>query len=209
MFPSYPAPSFACVLDLAGPPRCAACGVLGHVLCAPCAREVVPSPPLETLPPLARLSAACLYESVPRALVLGLKLRGLRASARPLADAMCRSAWRDGIAGEVVTWVPGNRAEVRRRGYDHAEVLARLVAARLGLPAAPLLTPTRAKTDQTALSGAQRRENPKGAFVARPVHRRVVLVDDVMTTGATICTCAGALIRKGAVGVEGLVGCRA
>lgn len=197
------------MLDLAGPPRCAACGVLGHVLCARCRSALVVCPTLDPPPPLARMSAACLYEGAARALVLGLKLGGLRTRAGPLADAMCTSAWRDGIAGDVVTWVPGNSAEARRRGYDHGEVLARLVAARLGMPVASFLAPAGTKADQTGLSGAQRRENPKGAFVARPVHGRVVLVDDVMTTGATICACAGVLLRAGAQVVEGLVGCRA
>ena len=197
------------MLDLVGPPRCAACGFLGHVLCTSCAHELPACPPLDALPPLGRLSAGLLYESIPRSLVLGLKLRGLRTRAGPLADAMCRSAWRDGIGGDVVTWVPGNRAEARRRGYDHGEVLARLVAPRLGIPAVALLRPSGPKSDQTTLSGAQRRESPKGAFVARPVHGRVVLVDDVMTTGGTICACAGALAGAGARAVEGLVGCRA
>lgn len=142
-------------------------------------------------------------------MVLGLKLHALRGNAPPLAGAMCASAWRDGVTGDLVTWVPGNRAEARRRGYDHGEVLARLVARRLGLPVAGLLRVAGPKTDQTSLTAAQRRENPKGAFLARPVHGRVVLVDDVMTTGATICACAGVLLRAGATAVEGLVGCRA
>ncbi|HEX2295283.1 MAG TPA: ComF family protein [Actinomycetota bacterium] len=146
---------------------------------------------------------------MPRALVLGLKLRGLRTAALPVVEAMCRSAWRDGVAGDLVTWVPGDPRAARRRGFDHAQVLAWLVAARLGLPARGLLALTAPKADQTSLSGAQRRENPKDAYVARPVHARVVLVDDVMTTGATICACAGALVRAGAEAVEGLVGCRA
>lgn len=183
--------------------------MLGHVLCMSCRGELVECPPLDAPPPLARLSAGCLYEGVARALVLGLKLGGLRMRAGPLAEAMCRSAWRDAASGDVVTWVPGNVPEARRRGYDHAEVLARLVAARFGLPVSRLLAAATTKADQTALSGAQRRDNPKGAFVARTVHGRVVLVDDVMTTGATICTCAGALLAEGAAEVEGLVGCRA
>ena len=178
-------------------------------MCPPCLRALPSCPPLAPVPPLARLSAGLLYEPAPRSLVLGLKLRGLRCHGPPLADAISRSAWRDGVTGDLVTWVPGNRAEARRRGYDHAEVLARLVAARLGLPVRRLLELRGGKVDQTSLTGAQRRENPKDAFVARRVHARVVLVDDVMTTGATICACAGALRRAGADAVEGLVGCRA
>ncbi|HEX2196871.1 MAG TPA: phosphoribosyltransferase family protein [Actinomycetota bacterium] len=196
------------MLDLAGPPRCASCGLLGHVLCARCRDGIVACPPLDAPPPLARLVAGCLYEGAARELVLALKLRGLRRSAGPLVDALCASAWRDGVTGDVVTWVPGNRPEARRRGFDHAEVIARAAAARLGLPAVRLLSLVAAKADQTSLSAAQRREGPKDAFVARAVHARVVLVDDVMTTGTTICTCAGALRRAGAARVEALVACR-
>lgn len=197
------------MLDLAGPSRCAKCRVVGCVVCPSCLGDLARCPPLDARPPLQRLSAGLLYEGAARSLVLGLKLRGLRTSARPLADAMCESAWRDGIAGDVVTWVPGDRGEARRRGYDHAELLARVVARRLGLPAASLLRLVARKEDQTTLSRAQRRENPKGAFVAHPIHGRVVLVDDVMTTGTTICVCAGALVRAGATTVDGLVGCLA
>lgn len=196
------------MLDLAGPPRCASCGLLGDVLCAACRETLVACPPLDAPPPLARLVAGLLYEGAARDLVLALKLRGVRTSAAPIVDALCASAWRDGVTGDVVTWVPGNRPEARRRGFDHAEVIARGVAARIGLPVVRLLEPSEGKRDQTGLSAAQRRENPKGAFVARPVHRRVVLVDDVMTTGTTICTCAAALLQAGAEAAEGLVGCR-
>lgn len=155
------------------------------------------------------MTAGWLYEGAARSLVLGLKLRGMRGHSDPLAEAACLAAWRDGLRGDVVTWVPCAPRDARARGYDHAAVLARSVARRLGLPAAPLLAPNRHRSDQTGLGAAQRRENLKDAFVARPVHGRVVLVDDVVTTGATICTCARALVRAGAGGVEGLVGCRA
>lgn len=197
------------MLRLAAPDRCTSCGVPGSALCAGCARDVPACPPLEPLPPLSRLTAGWLYEGAARSLVLGLKLRGMRGHAVPLAEAACRAAWRDGLAGDVVTWVPCSRRAAGVRGYDHAAVLARHVAERLGLPLAPLLDPKGSRYDQTGLGAAQRRNNLKDAFVARPVHARVVLVDDVMTTGATICTCARALLNAGAARVEGLVGCRA
>jgi predicted amidophosphoribosyltransferase len=197
------------MLSLGAPGRCASCGLPGSPLCASCAHDVAVCPPLEAPPPLRRLSAGWLYEGAARSLVLGLKLRGLRGHAIPLADAACRAAWRDGLAGDVVTWVPCGRRDARLRGYDHAAVLAAAAGARLGLPVERLLQPKGPRSDQTALGAAQRRDNLKDAFVALPVHGRVVLVDDVMTTGATICTCARALVRAGAEAVEGLVGCRA
>jgi predicted amidophosphoribosyltransferase len=166
-------------------------------------------PPLEAPPPLARLLAGFLYEGPARDLVLGLKLRGVRGYAAPLADALVRNVWRGGVDAVVVTWVPGTPGDVRARGYDHAEAIARGVAGRLGLPIRPLLHLERPKTDQTVLAAAQRRANLDGAFVARPVHGPVALVDDVMTTGTTICTCARALLSAGATAVDGLVGCRA
>ncbi|MFN2588453.1 MAG: ComF family protein [Actinomycetota bacterium] len=197
------------MLDLVIPDRCTSCGAPGGALCPACARELTPCPPLEAPPPLRRLTAGSLYEGAARSLVLGLKLRRMRGHAVPLAEAACRAAWRDGVAGDLVTWVPCSRSDARARGYDHAHALAVAVAARLGLPVVSLLVPRGTRSDQTALGAAQRRENLKGAFVARRVHRRVVLVDDVVTTGATICTCADALVRAGAVAVEGLAGCRA
>ena len=197
------------MLSVAAPGRCASCGLPGSALCPACARDVPACPRLDAPPPLGRLSAGWLYEGPARSLVLGLKLRGLRGHAQPLADAACRSVWRDGTQGDVVTWVPCSRADAKARGYDHAEVLARAIAARLGLPAVRLLDLKGPKSDQTSLDAAQRAENLKDVYVARRVHLRVVLVDDVMTTGATICTCAGALRRAGARSVEGVVGCRA
>jgi predicted amidophosphoribosyltransferase len=197
------------MLLLAGPDRCASCGWLGAPVCAACAPRLVGCPPLEAPPPLTRLVAGFLYEGPARDLVLGLKLRGVRACAAPLAGALALNAWREGVDAEVVTWVPGTPGDVRARGYDHAGAIAGRVAALLGLPVRPLLRLERPKADQTALAAAQRRANLDGAFVARPVHGRVALVDDVMTTGTTICTCARALVTAGASAVEGLVGCRA
>jgi ComF family protein len=122
---------------------------------------------------------------------------------------MVAEARRVGLTGDVVTWVPGRRRDSRRRGFDHAELLARGVARRLGLRATALLRATGARPDQTALSARDRRINLRGAFVARPCSRRVVLVDDLVTTGATASSCAAALRRAGAPAVDVLVACRA
>ena len=140
--------------------------------------------------------------------MLALKLRGERAAAAELAGPM-REAWlRAGLRGTVVTWVPGRRPDIRRRGFDHAELLARSVARRLGLAATPLLQRTSARPDQTRLGAAERRVNLAGAFRARPWGHPVVVVDDLVTTGATAAACAAALAEGGAPEVEVLAACR-
>ncbi len=156
-----------------------------------------------------RVLAGWAYASSARALVLELKAGGRRAAAEPLVARMCSTARRYGLAGELVTWVPGRRRDVRERGYDHAEALARGVAGGLGLPARALLTHARPRPDQVGLDAAARRANLKGSFRAAPCSGAVVLVDDVFTTGATAAACAAALETAGAERVETLVACRA
>jgi predicted amidophosphoribosyltransferase len=141
--------------------------------------------------------------------VLGLKLDARRPFAEPLVAAMVDEVRRRGLDAGVVTWVPGRRRDIRRRGFDHAEVLARGLARRLGLGARSTLRRVDARPDQTTLSGAARRRNLRGAFAARPCPQTVALVDDLVTTGATASACAAALRRAGAPSVEVIAACRA
>jgi len=140
---------------------------------------------------------------------LGLKLRGRRGYGAVLAEGMARVVQREGLGGSLVTWVPGQRQDVLDRGFDHAAVLARGVAARLGLPRRSLLVRTGFREDQAALGRSERFSNLEGAFRARPVSGAVVLVDDLVTTGATAGACARALLGAGATSVEVLAACRA
>jgi predicted amidophosphoribosyltransferase len=157
---------------------------------------------------VVRAVAACEYEGVARSLVLELKLGARRGAAAPLVEAMCRAARGAGVVGSLVTWVPGRRSEVRLRGYDHARLLAEGVAAALGLPAERLLDRVRPVEDQSTLGAVDRRRNLRGAFEARRSLAPVVLVDDLVTTGATATACARALGRAGAPTVELLTACR-
>jgi predicted amidophosphoribosyltransferase len=120
---------------------------------------------------------------------------------------MCRAVAERGLAASVVTWVPGRGADVRRRGFDHAEVLARSVATLLGLPVARCLERSGRTLDQAGLSATERWHNLEGAFVAGSAVSRPVVVDDVVTTGATIRSCALALVAGGAEHVDALVAC--
>jgi predicted amidophosphoribosyltransferase len=161
-----------------------------------------------SVPAVDRVVAAWEYDGPARDLVLALKLRAQAPAAGPLADAMAAASLRCGLRGRVLTWVPARPGDVRRRGYDHARVLAREVGWRLGLPARPLLYRIGDRPDQTALGAAARRRNLRGAFAARVCSGPVVLVDDLVTTGATATACALALRASGATAVEVLAACR-
>lgn len=197
------------IAELVGRAACAGCGRRGVALCRDCERRLVAPGPRTPPPGIDRLICPYRYEGAPRSLVLDLKGRGRRDAARPLAEALVRVARRAGVGAEVVTWVPCAAAARRRRGFDHAELLARSAAEALGLPCTPLLARTGAIRDQVGLSAPERWSNLKGAFVARSAPAKICLVDDVITTGATAGRCAAALRGAGATEIELLVACSA
>jgi ComF family protein len=134
--------------------------------------------------------------------VRALKFHGQLAVARSLGRAMASLASAE--PGAVVVPVPLHVDRLRERGYDQAALLARELARATGLPLAVRalrrIQPTPA---QTALDAAARRSNLRGAFASseRAPARTIVLVDDVLTTGATVDACARALRRAGAARV--------
>ncbi len=119
------------------------------------------------------------------------------------------------LSADAVTWVPLSSRRRRERGYDQARALAREVARRRGLPLVPLLERVADTPPQARKGAAERREAMRGLFgvparAARtPVPRRVLLVDDVLTTGATLAACSEALLSGGARDVSALVAARA
>lgn len=146
------------------------------------------------------------YEGALRELVHLLKYRRMSALARPLgrrlAEAFARE-WKRGDFDAVVA-VPLSAARRRERGYNQAELLARELARRCGVPCQrDTCRRVRATPPQTGLTRAQRLENLRGAFAAGPraaelSGKRILLVDDVFTTGATLTVCSQALRRAGA-----------
>src|SRR5262245_59243757 len=145
--------------------------------------------------------AAGRYAGMVRELVHRLKFGGRTDLAWPLARRMAErvglAAWAREI--DAVVPVPMRRLKLLfGRGYNPAELLAHRLARELGRPERRWLSQVRATPSQTSLSGAERRRNPAGAYRARRARGTVLLVDDVLTTGATAGECARALMEGGA-----------
>ncbi len=114
------------------------------------------------------------------------------------------------LPAQAVTWVPLSRRRRASRGFDQAQALARVVGRRLDVPLVPLLRRVSDAGPQARRSGEQRRLAMRGRFTALGTPPgRVLLVDDVLTTGATAAACAEALLASGAREVSVLTAARA
>ncbi len=163
-------------------------------------------------------AAAYAYAGMAAGLTQSLKYMSDRAAAHPLAAGMARRfmLMPKLRAAELCVWVPSHPRQAQRRGYVQAQVLCDAFAAVTGLPQAPraLLRVRHAKS-QVGMGREERRRQIVGAFApdesgAQAVRdRSVLLIDDVLTTGATVCECARVLYAAGARRVMALTACRA
>ncbi len=159
-------------------------------------------------------AAAGRYDGLLRELVLQLKYGHRPVLARPLGALMAARVRGGDAAGmDLVVPVPLHRKKFRERGFNQAELLARRVASRLHLALRnDVLLRTKDTQAQTGLDRSSRRKNVEKAFAVRNGAdirgARILLVDDVMTTGSTLSECASALKRAGASKVEVLVAAR-
>jgi ComF family protein len=223
---------FRAALDLVLPPRCPGCGeivdgddrfcatcfadlhFLGAPQCAVCGDPLIHEADaaaqcgacLAERPPYKRARAALAYGGAARTVVLALKHGRRLPLARLMARAMLRAAGPLPDDALIVP-VPSHRWRLWQRGFNQAAVIARQMALQSSKPlAVDALERTKPTASTKGMTRQQRRRNAQGAFrVARPdlVRDRVILlVDDVMTTGATVSACAVKLNRAGARHVE-------
>ena len=201
-----------------GPPFCPECWSalprLRPPQCPRCARPERGGTPCRACqradPALSAVRAPCSYTGAVRQAVRRLKYHQERHLAEPLAMLLIEALRARPLAVDAIVPVPLDRERAHARGYNQAALLAAPAAAALTLPvAADALQRTRATRSQVGLSARARRANVRGAFACTDASavagRRVLLVDDVMTTGATLEACASALMAAGATSVWGLV----
>ena len=211
-------------LDLLFPPRCVLCGRHGTSLCEGCA-GVLPraDPPRcprcwSPQPPgwgcrhcdesasdglaLEGLRSLYVFREGTRDLVHALKYSYHSTLASPMGELMARYLQGAPLTGDVLVPVPLHSRRQRTRGYNQSFLLAREISRRLGLPlaAGALLRRRDTPPQARAVEADARRRNVAGAFDCRPgalAGRRVLLVDDVTTTGATLDACARVLLTPG------------
>lgn len=176
------------------PVACAGCGALDVDVCEGCRAAVMPRPRRLPLLPDVDVISAVEFDGAVARMIRTFKSDGRTSVARVLAPALA-AALAAAPAGATVTTVPTSRAADRRRGYRPVDLLLR----RAGGRPVPLLRVRRASADQRGLGRDARRANVAGVFAARiPPEGTVVVVDDVVTTGATLREAVGALRAAGA-----------
>ena len=201
--------------EILAPPRCSICGAAaasGVSLCPQCAERLSAGRggrgPLGVAGSggLERVSWACAYDGVARQLVAALKFAGRIGLAEVAAAAI--AGWIAVPKGVAVVPVPASPLRRRRRGFDPAELIAKRLAAALELELLPCLARRNARR-QVGRGRAERLATPPSVRVVATPPEQALLIDDVLTTGATLAACADALRGAGSREVEAAVFARA
>ena len=229
---NYSSSTFQHLLDLLFPIHCAGCQKTGHILCPSCISQIPPLPspfcqrcgaplsPYSTCRScqyhplrLNGLRAVSLYQNPLRLYIHALKYAGNTRLAEPLGHLLAQAYISYSIQADIIIPVPLHKEREQQRGYNHAYLLASVCAAQLDLPLRnDLLIRHRSTRAQVDLKAGERYQNVVGAFTCTPAFatgalfkRRILLIDDVSTTRATLEACAAPLFSAGASSVWGLV----
>jgi ComF family protein len=207
------------LLELLLPPACAGCGRFGHLVCGSCLagfqhasspddRFAAADPGTLVGDALELAVAAFVHAGNLRRALQRFKYGGSGSIAEPLAGAAAPALEAlTSVCGPLpLVPVPVHAARLRQRGYNQAALLAAALASRTGLPVLDILERRRSTARQHGLGKAARLHNLRGAFALRDGVRSppmVILVDDILTTSATLESCARVLREAGAVAVYG------
>lgn len=160
-------------------------------------------------PILEMTRSAFYYEGCAESAVQRLKFEHSPGAAESLGQFMADAVREEGSSWDMVVPIPMTGRKVRRRGYNQAELLGRAVSASLDIPLKPALRKIRETAEQHKLNAGDRAKNLSGAYEAdRSVQgKRVLLCDDVLTTGSTLREAAGTLLKAGAMQVGAVTLC--
>ena len=197
------------IWNLLFPPKCVLCGKLLKKeetdLCRSCRVEAPEYPSgKRKLQFLDSFAAVWYYEGCVRKSLLRFKFHNARSYAIPYGRILAMRLLREHPEGfDCITWVPVSSLRKFRRGYDQVELLAKAVGRELGMQPVPLLKKVRNNKQQSRITGsAERRANVLGVYrVTHPEDirgKRILLLDDILTTGATAGECARVLLTAGA-----------
>ena len=204
---------FDALLDLLYPPRCAFCHRLLQSgedgICRFCIDRLPYTgerSERKDIPHVDRCVAPLFYENRVRDSLLRYKFGRLTGYAGIYARFMAKCIDENEISCDIITWVSVSRKRMRERGYDQSELLAEAAAKLLGIPCVRTLNKVRHTVRQSRIkSDAGRKENVKGAYrcvsAEQIAGKRVLLVDDIVTSGSTLAECARVLKEAGAASV--------
>lgn len=197
------------ILDLLFPPKCAFCGKHDiHGVCSEC-EKALPycAAPLHERPGIGKCVAPLHYDGVVRDSLLRYKFHDGRGNAEAYGQILAQ-AIAEQLGGEfdVVTYVPVSKKRLRERGYDQTQLLARSVCRYWGVKPMALLCKVRDNPAQSSLSlQEERKANVLGVYEAcnreKIIGARILLLDDILTTGSTLRECARVLREAGAANV--------
>jgi ComF family protein len=216
-------------LDLVYPPKCVFCGAGGVFLCEACIgglpraggsrcnRCWLPLRGAECVAcaehptSVSRLRSVFRYEGDVRRVVHAFKFGGQSSLAPGLSQLLADAFFEHGLVADAIVGIPLTPARKRTRGYNQALLMANGLSAITGIPIVEALRRTgHARTQAGSATAGERRSNVQGVFTqAKPreqniIGARVLLIDDVATTGATLNACAEALLAAGALSVSAL-----
>lgn len=197
------------LLGLLFPDRCVGCGRAGALLCRSCQSTIRLYPPAQlntprmrtSLPHVDDIAVAFVFEGALREAIHALKYTRLRRTAPLLGALLSTYTQRHSFPGDALIPVPLHHRRLAERGFNQSTLLANHLGRTHQMPVIEYLVRQQDTEHQVQLDVQARRANVEGAFVwagNTPPPRRVIIVDDVLTTGATIDACAVALRNAGA-----------